>query len=331
MYLIDGEVSTKFYQYLCNIFGLKEGVRTRREIFVAMDFVSKDNKFTYISSGSKSEGLDLAGSDNDRMAVIQLYRVYGNVYEIHNFQNKMPIVMDTFDVKPGFTKLKLLHGSPTSFPVKDCCELIEGDYYISSKLFKEFSLQMELPGDMIIHGPCISNSDAIFDGTYSFCCQEWFSAAHPWIYRSGSSNLYHALITSIVEYGTLFVPVGSKDSTTEDLEWRISFSVAEKHLIIFSFSHTQLLCYAVLKILLKDIIKEEHGDLLCSYFIKTIMLWLNEETSSLYRRPENLISCFITCLRRLIYCVKYKTCLQYFIPDNNLFFIGLKIHSINVY
>ena len=113
-------------------------------------------------------------------------------------------------------------------------------------------------------------------------------------------------------------PIGSKFSPNENLEWRISFSMAEKQLI-YSFSHTQLLCYALLKVILKDIIKQKHGDLICSYFLKTIMFWLSEESCPSDWKPKSFFSCFLNCFRRLIYCVKYKTCLHYFIPDNNLF------------
>lgn len=74
-----------------------------------------------------------------------------------------------------------------------------------------------------------------------------------------------------------------------------------------------------MKIILNDIIKEIHGDLLCSYFLKTILFWLFEESSPLEWHPGNMISCFTSCVRRLIYCVEYKTCLHYFIPKNNLF------------
>jgi hypothetical protein len=39
------------------------------------------------------------------------------------------------------------------------------------------------------------------------------------------------------------------------IEWRLSFSVQEKWLII-SLNHTQLLCYAFLKVLLKEVINK---------------------------------------------------------------------------
>lgn len=223
--------------------------------------------------------------------------------------------MDTSDTKPGFTKLKLfniLHKYPRH--MNQCIEIVKGETYISSKLFRENNL----PDGMIIHGPCHSAQDETYDLARSFRCREWITPAHQWIFRSRSLWQDHRLVMSVVKKGVLFVPIGCFGSMNEDLEWRISFSMAEKQLI-FSFSNTQLLCYALMKIILKDIIKKKHGDLICSYFLKTILFWLFEESSPSEWNPGNMISCFTNCLRRLIYCVEYKTCLHYFIPKNNLF------------
>ncbi|XP_052077403.1 uncharacterized protein LOC127715413 [Mytilus californianus] len=117
-----------------------------------------------------------------------------------------------------------------------------------------------------------------------------------------------------------FVPIGVKGSSKEDLEWRISFSIGEQ-LLINTFTHTQLLCYALIKILLKDVIAtfSECKELLCSYFLKTIIFWISEELPQSAWRPDTLIPCFMQCFKRLIYCVEYSVCLHYFIPENNMF------------
>jgi hypothetical protein len=41
--------------------------------------------------------------------------------------------------------------------------------------------------------------------------------------------------------------------SSDTQNWRFSFSVGEK-LLIYSFTHVQLMCYALMKILLKDVI-----------------------------------------------------------------------------
>lgn len=74
-----------------------------------------------------------------------------------------------------------------------------------------------------------------------------------------------------------------------------------------------------MKTILNDLIKPRHGDLLCSYFIKSLMFWLSEDINPSEWKPEKMISCFVNCIRSLIYCVEYETCLHYFIPENNMF------------
>lgn len=84
-----------------------------------------------------------------------------------------------------------------------------------------------------------------------------------------------------------------------------------------------------MKILLKDVIAIdlECSDLLCSYFIKTILFWISEEFSPKIWKPENLVSNFMKCFRRLIYPAENSVCPHYFIPENNLFENKIKGHA----
>ena len=76
-----------------------------------------------------------------------------------------------------------------------------------------------------------------------------------------------------------------------------------------------------MKILLKDVIETDDDckGLLCSYYIKNIIFWVSEELPLSIWRPENLISCFMRCFERLLYCVEYSMCPHYFIPGINMF------------
>jgi len=171
----------------------------------------------------------------------------------------------------------------------------------------------------IIHGPCVADEDKQYDMAFSLRCKSWISQVNGWLHRS---RMWPSadIVSKIESYGVLFVPIGCKNSPNERLEWRISFSVAEKHLI-YSFSHTQLLCYALLKHLLKEVIEKNPRlkGLLCSYFLKTMLFWLSEELNTSFWTPQNILLCFDNCFRRLVYCVKYCILPHYFIIDNNLF------------
>jgi tetratricopeptide (TPR) repeat protein len=91
--------------------------------------------------------------------------------------------------------------------------------------------------------------------------------------------------------------------------------------LIYTFTHVQLMCYALMKILLKDVIdsNDDCKGLLCSYYIKNIIFWVSEELALSIWQPQNLIYCFMRCFERLLYCVEYSMCPHYFIPEINMF------------
>ncbi|XP_071145514.1 uncharacterized protein [Mytilus edulis] len=311
-------ISLALYRYLCyNIVGTEEHVKTIRLMNTVRDNFSSSKIYTFITSGSYGEGLEMRGSDLDVMLVIKYIKV--NADKQPDFDTSITYLsMDTDDVKPGFTQLRLEY-SRRQVDL-ECCGEHNGKHYFSSALYKGKSFLLFGDKGKQIHGPCITDEKGDFDFALSLHCKTWISSAVNWITRSGSSWPSHQVTQSIINHGVLFVPIGVPGSPKEDLEWRVSFSVAEK-LLINTFTHTQLMCYALLKIILKDVIANdsECKDLLCSYFLKTIIFWISEELPSSVWKPANLIHCFMRCFNRLIYCVEYSVCLHYFIPENNMF------------
>ncbi|VDI60227.1 Hypothetical predicted protein [Mytilus galloprovincialis] len=317
--------SLTFYNYLCEKIGSEEVVKIRRETFLIHDIGQSDN---FISSGSKAEGLNLSGSDTDVMIVDSDMQAYESETDVVIDFKVTPFIMNTDDTQPCFTQLYApidiqnytLEASESLLNMSQQNHL---GYLLSNEKYKLFKMSnFGAANNSKIHGPCISDGDDEYDCAYCLKCDTWISQAKPWVSRPRTEWPSPELISKIISCGVLFVPVGNKGSTNENFEWRISFSVAEKYLI-FSFSHTQLLCYAMLKILLKEII-EKHEDLkglLCSYFLKTLLFWISEETDPYVWRPEKLIPCFKACLQRLLYCTRYSILSHYFIPDNNLFFL----------
>ncbi|XP_063424641.1 uncharacterized protein LOC134708212 [Mytilus trossulus] len=319
----DNSLSVHFYEYLCKKIGSKEDVRVRR-----LEYVISDLCYTAmpkLSSGSKGEGLDLKGSDYDVMYIASLFTVYESERDAVFPFYRIPLVMDTEDTPPCFTQLR--HPDYYTFISKSIKQILQKTCImnkLSNELYLSYfqSITNGHPYCSKIHGPCLSDQDDLYDFAICLKCDKWVTQAKPWVSRPRTTWPTPELITKIAYCGVLFVPIGCKGSTNENLEWRMSFSVAEKCLI-FSFSHTQLLVYALLKILLKEIV-DKHQDvkgLLCSYFLKTLMFWISEESEPSIWRPDNIIPCFMACLQRLIYCVEYSTLLHYFIPDNNLFYL----------
>ena len=159
------------------------------------------------------------------------------------------------------------------------------------------------------------------DITYCFHFHSWPRQAEQWIYRHrpGQSRP-EILIDNIVNYGCILVPIGPKEIENSELLWRISFSMAEKQLS-HSMNYTQILCYALLKLSLKNIIdrNDKVKGLLCSYFMKTAGFWLSEEISINTFQLQNLFLCYFLSLDKLITWVKCCYCPNYFIPEHNMF------------
>lgn len=277
----------------------------------------------YITSGSFREGLQMRGSDIDIMKVIRFIDVCEDT-SIHFDYNRICFKMETKDTQPGFAQLRLM---PCSFrpTIVDDCEEIGSQYFLSNSSFKQ---QFANSRFSTVHGPCLTDEDGFLDVVHCLLSKSWITPAKQWITRSNNAWPGYRVKQAIIKHGIIFVPVGVKGSSNEDLEWRISFSVGEK-LLIYTFTHTQLLCYVLLKILLKDVIALDLdcNDVICSYFMKTVMFWVSEELSTSKWKAEKLISCFMTCFRRLIYCVKYSVCPHFFIPENNLFANKIKGHA----
>ncbi|VDI67245.1 Hypothetical predicted protein [Mytilus galloprovincialis] len=261
-----------------------------------------------ITSGSFGEGLELQGSDVDIMRVIPNVEITESPHQhIHD--------IDTDDIKPGFANLRHIKGDNEKRLLM--CRDVEGQLYLSSVLFKRQFLTNVSP---IIHGPCITDRTGSFDYAYCLHAKSWIKDALPWISRSNKSWPTSTMKQNIVDHGVLFVPIGVEQSLRDELQWRISFSVGEK-LLIYSFTQTQFLCYALMKILLRDVISQSAGckDLLCSYHIKTTLFWISEELPTSVWKPENLIYCFMKCFKRIVYYVENSLCPHYFISENNLF------------
>ncbi|VDI17660.1 Hypothetical predicted protein [Mytilus galloprovincialis] len=298
------DISNMMYQFLCDdVVGSERVVKYRRLFFKTYEYAQ--NKFNspskyIITSGSKAEGLDMPGSDLDIMLVSKEHIVHETIPQFENklhHSNIISLIIDYDNAQPGFVLLKVHYGP--QFDLDDNSILrSEGGFFFSSKLYLQ-NLAFKYPCSNV-NGPCLSNKDGDLDVAHSLKCQKWPSVAKKWLNRHRSSDWPSAyLISKIVKEPVLLVPIGSKSNLGEGhpLEWRISFSIQEKKLI-YTWNHTQMMCYALLKILLNDILKKNPkiSDLLCSYFLKTVMFWLSEEVDTTWWTPANLPDCFVACL-----------------------------------
>ena len=324
------DTSLSLYKFVCrHIVGSEETVKTKRIFNTITDDLSVIEKLFQITSGSFGEGLEMSGSDIDLMFVIPNIHVYEDINKVRLNSRETSFVMDIDDCKLGFTNLRLVQCNNAY--MLECCKQIGNSFYFSNELLKTKLMTQQEFGTFHVHGPCLSNEDDTVDFAVCFHSRQWISPAHKWVRRNNTSWPSSELKSKIIDHGTLFVPIGCKGSKNEDIEWRFSFSVGEK-LLIYSFTHVQLICYALMKILLKDVIDSDDDckGLLCSYYIKNIIFWVSEELPLSLWRPENLIYCFMRCFERLLYCVEYSMCPHYFIPEINMFENKIEGHERQV-
>ncbi|VDI43294.1 Hypothetical predicted protein [Mytilus galloprovincialis] len=236
----DKNICRRLYNCLCETIGSEEVVKARRQFYATVDYFTEKKHFSIVTSGSKAEGLQMK-SDIDVMGLFRLVNVSEKRTD-DSFLIPNNFVMDTDDCKPCFTQLKgnschydaLVNWLSTPYGQELRFESGRIRHWIVS-IFGLFRL-------VTLHGPCASDMDKDVDITVCLRCPVFIQQAQPWIKRD---RIWPSpkLVSNICSYGTLLVPIGSKDSPNEHLEWRMSFSVAEKTSDIFVYAYsTFMLC-----------------------------------------------------------------------------------------
>ena len=278
-----------------------------------------------IYSGSRCEGFRFASSDIDWMCVLRGTRVIftlrvNQCNDVHTL-----LQADCDATKPGFALLRLLYTSPLQ-NIKNASVQYGNIYYLSSAKWRDqFTSYRSV---LTTHGPCSTTMAGTTEGDFAFCLKSdrLPEAAHGFIRRLHRAGLPDTdVLKKIILVGCHFVAIGAKESPTEQLEWRISFSSVEK-VLIHSMNHVQFLCYGLLKIFLKEAIdvNTEIKGLLCSYFLKTALFWEISENSIQWDSP-NFLAGFWVCFQRILQWINNEYCPNFFIPENNMF--AGKIHG----
>ena len=278
-----------------------------------------------ILSGSKCEGFRFASSDIDIMIVRRGIRVIFSMdSEIHTTEQTV-LMAECHITKPGFAMLKLSNESSNPF-INYACVQHESGIYISSDKWKD--LFTAIDSNAVTHGPCTTAVIGTTERDFAFCLKSdrLPESSHGFIRRLHKAGWPSTpTLQKIISGGCHFVAIGARGSRNELLEWRISFSSAEK-LLIHSMNHVQFLCYGLLKIFLKEAIEvnEDVKGLLCSYFLKTALFWEISE-NCINWNSSNFLSCFWICFKRLLHWINNQYCPNFFIPENNMF--AGKIHG----
>ena len=329
---------------LNEVTGTPEVIQTRQDNCMLQDALVSSMVSTIHFTGSKAEGLDLPGSDIDVMIDVNRIPIGLQIKVVQSFNEPSDASqqdvfrMCTENVNPCFALLRCTTSTLKNTLVNlSAVQSTNGIPYLSSKKtadFISFVLNLCPENNLTIsrQGPSVeywieyNRSESGTDNVPSIHCQFWPDGATEWLFRSR----YHEWpkprdIRSIVNFGCHLVPVGHPHSELKFMEWRFSFSIAER-ILVWSFNHTQMQCYAVMKILLKEFIKKrctQQNQVLCSYFIKTFLFWQFETTDLNFWRQNNFRECFNSLIQEFAKCLHDGELKHYFIPTFNLLSVKL--------
>ena len=274
-------------QLLDKVVGTEEMIKIRQNFCRIYDSILSAGNYHMYFTGSKAEGLDLPNSDDDFMLDINNkddILVIQSLQDATGATHRNVFLMSTENVPQCFAMLKCVRWLENR-ELLDACQYIDSFLYLRSYLYVhnfESKYQKEFPRDTFsIQGPSIEEwtqfmdkSKSGTDKVLSIHCQFWPNVAREWPSRQRHFAWPSARsIRTILDFGVHVVPVGHPQSEMKMMEWRISFSVAERTLV-WSFNHVQLQCYAVMKLILKEYINVHCSPpcrVLCSYFIKTFL------------------------------------------------------------
>ena len=239
------EQSSFLSPLLNDVVGTPEMVRIRQDYCRILDEVNSSSTSlrTYLT-GSQAEGLHLPGSDEDLMFDVNDHDHIHVVQDIHAMSSMTTgsLLLFTIDKVPiGFATLKLLNTVPHRVPqlLKDAYQEMDGSLYLSSFLYVHNMVSIgneRMNCNLTRQGPSVETQYSEYDKTMpykdnvmSINCAYWPSTASEWrirLRRYGWPTSDD--ISSIVDFGCHLVPIGHPNSPRNMMEWRISFSLAEK-------------------------------------------------------------------------------------------------------
>ncbi|PFX19069.1 Protein MB21D2 [Stylophora pistillata] len=281
----------------------------------------------YVGTESTSEGHIEALGDIDNMWVDPGVQV---VFENHTVTERKGrdvhlLTAKSFD-HPGFYRLFNESGELPKY-YKQCEDQVsEGLAYISSEMFMITMFKMltavidaESHKGPAIQRPALSQIHMKTDNVFALYCPEWPDFVRQVRFKNSKWPCGKAL-QQLARAGCHVVPIGKHNSSTKSLEWRLSFSSAEKIIMHSLINSTQLYTYNMLKLLLSHLMKEYKvvDEVLCTYYIKTVFFFAIEEEPECSWKESALLDCIHLVKSRLCNCLRNQLLRNFFVPENNM-------------
>ncbi|XP_045188022.2 uncharacterized protein LOC123545779 [Mercenaria mercenaria] len=156
------------------------------------------------------------------------------------------------------------------------------------------------------------------DLVVAFPCKSWPHIARKWLEQTNEDQWPTAEMKVYARTSRCcVVAVGSKISSHEECEWRISTTLAERCLM-FNLNITQLKCYILMKMILKTFINPRYKGFISSFMCKTVLFHCIRSKHPSIWRERNLSHCLSFCLLTLYNCILTGNCPHFIIYENNL-------------
>ncbi|XP_052268139.1 uncharacterized protein LOC127869531 isoform X2 [Dreissena polymorpha] len=313
---------------IMNILGYGPEIRQkRREHYIESDrlinTLGEDFSYTYITAGSKAEGLTrLFESDIDTIRVLPYVVCLENCFDQSNIPCHFTILEINFqNTSAGYCRVllgRLAPGFHAAIP-DSLCENEYGNPILSSALFVEYFRNVRHAPGTVHHpraGPSLPWSNGYFknDTVHAIRChcpnilQTWANRTRHWPPSD--------IVEKVVAMGAFVTPIGFKRSEHNHVEWRICFNTGETELVN-NLNDTQIKLYVLLKMIAKDILKPQKKEI-TSYTMKNIVLWLAENNQSSFFHSGSLFHWLHEGLDILRTAISTRQLPYYMIPERNL-------------
>ena len=212
-------------QLLDDVVGTEEIVRIRQDycrIFDCINSTRNANNDNFYYTGSKAEGLDLPGSDDDGMFDINnkaKLLIILKMEDLPTVVQRNVLYMETENVPPCFAMLRSVNQVQHGL-LFDACQSIDNAMYLSSFLlvhnFESGYNKMPFGWKVAKQGPSIEQwtpymdkSQSGTDSVLSIHCSSWPNSASEWRLRHRRFAWPSPSdIKEIVDFGFHLVPVG---------------------------------------------------------------------------------------------------------------------------
>ena len=315
------------------------------------------DKFPIKTTGSNSEGIIggiynnkshhdhdlLFTSSNIKLLPLRTNNINNpSLLLLHeNEDYDLSFLVEEDDNFPGYVKLSLVEKKNDYVYLDHCRRMNEDKLYLSNSMMRDIiyeelikSPKTSIPNDFQtnmfcdqkkgINGPAytshIKNYRVLskkIDNVYCIHYEMWPNSAVSFITRRKPNNWpSNSLIENIQSQGCDVVPVGHHDSQQKDIQWRISFP--GEHSLLLDLTDVQILCYALIKIILRENLNTSQREVMSSFHIKHVLFWC-VELCSCQCVDSNYINCLNICLTKLIEMIKARNIPNYIIEGINLF------------